>query len=249
METNVKIKRINPLFAVAFIAIPVVTALILITIAFVLIDNLGARSVISIIEVTIVVLWFTVLGGKFYKSKVSKLEAELDGMGLNRNQTFNGRGETVIVDIVGGKVAVIFYWNPFKKYIVSASKIEKAWVEDGKKGSGKREGSKRVRFCFILDGVRIDVNTFISNTRYKMTDNYILDGVSKAEHMVEALNDARANAGVSDSENADVNADAGADVGSDADVDANADTDVSADAEADADAGADANENADANAD
>lgn len=56
------------------------------------------------------------------------------------------------------------------------------------------EGSQRVRFCFILDGVRINVNTFISNTRYKMTDNYILDGISKADLMVEVLNDAKANA-------------------------------------------------------
>ena len=141
-----------------------------------------------------VLLWFSVLGGKFYKSKVKQFEAELDDMGFKRNQTFNGKGETVIVDIAGGKVAVIFFWNPLKKYIVSASKVEKAWVDDGRSGSGIMEGSQRVRFCFILDGVRINVNTFISNTRYKMTDNYILDGISKADLMVEVLNDAKANA-------------------------------------------------------
>ncbi len=194
METNEKIKRVNPLFALGYICIPIVVMLILVALSVTLIKNEGVGTIITIIAFGFVVLWFSVLGRKFYKSKVKQFESELDGMGFKRNQTFNGKGETVIVDVAGGKVAVIFYWNPFKKYIVSASKIEKAWVDDGKSGSGIMEGSQRVRFCFILDGVRINVNTFISNTRYKMTDNYILDGISKADLMVEVLNNAKANA-------------------------------------------------------
>lgn len=194
METNEKIKRVNPLFALGYIGIPIAAFLILSTIAVSLIKNPGVGNIVTILAAALVVLWFSVLGGKFYKSKVKQFEAELDDMGFKRNQTFNGKGETVIVDIAGGKVAVIFFWNPLKKYIVSASKVEKAWVDDGRSGSGIMEGSQRVRFCFILDGVRINVNTFISNTRYKMTDNYILDGISKADLMVEVLNDAKANA-------------------------------------------------------
>lgn len=192
METNEKIKRINPLFMLGFIVIPIAAMLLITTLAVMLIENAGVGTIISIIAVAFVVLWFTVLGKQFYKSKVKQFEKELDEKGFKRNQTFNGKGETVIVDIAGGKVAVIFYWNPFKKYIVPASRIEKAWVDDGKTGSGFMEGSQRVRFCFILDGVRINVNTFISNTRYKMTDNYILDGISKADLMVEVLNKAKA---------------------------------------------------------
>lgn len=194
METNEKIKRVNPLFALGYIGIPIAAFLILSTIAVSLIKNPGVGNIVTILAAALVVLWFSVLGGKFYKSKVKQFEAELDDMGFKRNQTFNGKGETVIVDIAGGKVAVIFFWNPLKKYIVSASKVEKAWVDDGRSGSGIMEGSQRVRFCFILDGVRINVNTFISNNRYKMTDNYILDGISKADLMVEVLNDAKANA-------------------------------------------------------
>lgn len=194
METNEKIKRVNPLFALGYIGIPIAAFLILSTIAVSLIKNPGVGNIVTILAAALVVLWFSVLGGKFYKSKVKQFEAELDDMGFKRNQTFNGKGETVIVDIASGKVAVIFFWNPLKKYIVSASKVEKAWVDDGRSGSGIMEGSQRVRFCFILDGVRINVNTFISNTRYKMTDNYILDGISKADLMVEVLNDAKANA-------------------------------------------------------
>lgn len=194
METNEKIKRFNPLYAVGFIVIPIAVMLILTTISVTLIKNPGVGNIVSILGAAFVVLWFSVLGRVFYKSRVKQFEKELDDMGFKRNQTFNGKGETVIVDVAGGKVAVIFYWNPFKKYIVSASKVEKAWVDDGRTGSGMFEGSQRVRFCLILDGVRFNVNTFISNTRYKMTDNYILDGISKADLMVEVLKEAKANA-------------------------------------------------------
>ncbi len=194
METNEKVKRINPLFAIGYICLPIAVYLIISALAVALVHNSGVGTIVIIIGAALVVLWFSVLGRKFYKSKVKQFESELGNMNFKRNQTFNGKGETVIVDIADGKVAVIFFWNPFKKYIVSASKIEKAWVEDGRTGSGMLEGSQRVRFCFILDGARINVNTFISNNRYKMTDNYILDGISKADLMVEVLNNAKANA-------------------------------------------------------
>ena len=157
METNEKIKRVNPLFELGYIGIPIAAYLIISALAVVLVKNSGVGTIVTVIGAALVVLWFSVLGGKFYKSKVKQFESELDDMGFKRNQTFNGKGETVIVDVAGGKVAVIFYWNPFKKYIVSASKIEKAWVDDGKSGSGIMEGSQRVRFFFILDGVRINV--------------------------------------------------------------------------------------------
>ncbi len=194
METNEKIKRINPLFALGYICIPIAAYLIISALAVALVKNSGVGTIVTVVGAAFVVLWFSVLGAKFYKSKVKQFESELDDMGFKRNQTFNGKGETVIVDVAGGKVAVIFFWNPFKKYIVSASKVEKAWVDDGRTGSGMFEGSQRVRFCLILDGVRFNVNTFISNTRYKMTDNYILDGISKADLMVEVLKEAKANA-------------------------------------------------------
>lgn len=56
---------------------------------------------------------------------------------------------------------------------------------------GILEGSSRVSFLFIIDGVQIRVNTFTSNQRWRMDSDYILTGISKADMMVEILNTAR----------------------------------------------------------
>ena len=53
------------------------------------------------------------------------------------------------------------------------------------------EGSSRVSFLFSIDGVRIRVNTFTSNKRWRMDSEYILTGISKADLMVEILETAK----------------------------------------------------------
>lgn len=191
---NEKIQKINPLYMSAYILLPIVAIIGLTAIAVAFIENSGVGTMIATVGILIAGFWYGFGGQKFYKSKVANFEKELDAKGFKRNQTFYGRSQTVIVDVNGGQIASIFFWNPFKYYITSASKMEKAWVDDGKSGSGFMEGSQRVRFCFIFDGVKIKVDTFISNQRYKMTDSKILEGISKADLMVGVLNKAKANA-------------------------------------------------------
>lgn len=191
---NEKIKKVNPLYMPAYVFLPIIILVALAAVSVSLIANREIGTLVTAAAFLVCVLWYAVGGQKFYKSQVMKFEAELDTKGFKRNQTFYGKSQTVIVDIAGGRIASVFFWNPFKYYITSASKIEKTWVDDGKWGSGIMEGSQRVRFCFIFDGVRMNVDTFISNQRYKMTDSRILDGISKADLMVEVLNEAKANA-------------------------------------------------------
>ncbi|MDE5995016.1 MAG: hypothetical protein K2G60_05840 [Oscillospiraceae bacterium] len=191
---NEKIKKVNPLYMLAYIFLPIIIAIALTAASVSLISNSGIGTLITAAVFFACIFWYAVGGQKFYKSMVKKFEAELDSKGFKRNQTFYGKNQTVIVDIADGRIASVFFWNPFKYYITSASKIERAWVDDGKKGAGFMEGSQRVRFCFIFDGIRMNVDTFISNQRYKMTDSRILDGISKADLMVEVLNKAKANA-------------------------------------------------------
>ncbi len=49
---------------------------------------------------------------------------------------------------------------------------------------------------FVVDGVRIRVDTFASNKRWRMDSDYIRTGISKAERMVGVLEDARKKTGV-----------------------------------------------------
>ena len=55
------------------------------------------------------------------------------------------------------------------------------------------EGSGRVSFLFDVDGVKIRVNTFTSNQRWRMDSNYILTAISKADMMVKILEEAHNN--------------------------------------------------------
>ena len=55
------------------------------------------------------------------------------------------------------------------------------------------EGSSRVSFLFNIDDVKIRVNTFTSNQRWRMDSDYILTGISKADMMVEVIETARSN--------------------------------------------------------
>ena len=119
------------------------------------------------------------------------LEKELDESGFVKNYIFYGAGWTVAVDIENGKIAMVSFWNPSVSYVLPADRITKTWVDDGKSGFGIFEGSGRVSFLFMIDDVKIRVNTFTSNTRFRMDSEYILTGISKADMMVEVLENAR----------------------------------------------------------
>ena len=61
-------------------------------------------------------------------------------------------------------------------------------MDDGSGGPGFLNGTSRVSFVFLVDGVKIRVNTFISNRRWRLESDNVLTGISKADVMVEVLN-------------------------------------------------------------
>ena len=125
------------------------------------------------------------------------MEKVLDEQGFERHQTFYGRGQTVIADMKKGEIALLFFWNPFELYVLPASRIGSTWTEDGAGGVGILRGTSRVSFLFEVDGIKIRVNTFTSNQRWKMEDPKVLEGISKADRWVQVLEAARQqNAGV-----------------------------------------------------
>ena len=100
----------------------------------------------------------------------------------------------VVVDIKHGKIGLLFFWNPFENFVVSAKKVSKAWVDDGRSGAGIFEGSGRVSFLLKIDDIKIRINTFTSNQRWRMDSEYILTGISKADMMVKVLEEAKGKA-------------------------------------------------------
>ena len=136
-------------------------------------------------------IWWIFGGRTIYKQNQKKLEKVLNENGFERNHTFYGDGSMIVVDVTNGKIALLFFWNPFENFILPASRITKTWVDDGRSGAGIFEGSGRVSFLFTIDDIKVRVNTFTSNQRWRMDSDYILTGISKADMMVKVLEEAR----------------------------------------------------------
>ena len=190
---NEKIKKINTLYLLGYIFVPIIITALCFWISYLYFPK-GNMAVILLMGPSVLSIIWWILGGKLiYKNKMRAFERKLDADGFNRNHTFYGRGATVIVDIKNGKIGLIFFWNPFKTYIVDAKRITNSWVDNGKSGSGFMEGSSRVSFLFTIDKIRIRVDTFTSNQRFRMDSDYILTGISKADMIVKVLDEAASN--------------------------------------------------------
>ena len=186
------VKKTNVLYLLLTILVPLALIVGLGYIGATFFRDGGTGAVVCLMAPTAVsVVWWIFGPTTIWRLKRNKMEKDLDAQGFNRNQTFYGGNQTVVVDIKQGKVALLFFWNPFEMYVQPASRIKKAWTDDGAGGAGFMRGTSRVRFGFQIDDVRVLVNTFTSNQRWKMDDPKILDAISKADMMCQVLDAAK----------------------------------------------------------
>lgn len=190
MESN-KIKKISVPYLLAYILVPAAVTALCFLISALYFPKGTMAAILFMCPSSLSILWWALGGRLIYKQQKKKLEQELDQSGFSRNHTFNGNGCTVVVDAAHGNIALLFFWNPFQRYVFPASRITKTWVDDGRGGKGFMEGSSQVSFLFIVDGVKVRVYTFTSNKRWRMDSSYILTGISKADLMVKVLETAR----------------------------------------------------------
>ena len=189
---NQKVKKINVPYLLCLIFLPIVVCGLCLLISVLAFDGKGtAGALLIVVPMLAAFAWWIFAGRAIYSSRKKKMFKELDHTGFIRNNTFNGRSCTVVVDEEQGRLALQFFWNPSQYYVLPASRISKAWVDDGKSGAGVLAGSSRVSFLFIVDGIKVRVNTFTSNQRWRMDSDYILTGISKADLMVQVLMNAK----------------------------------------------------------
>lgn len=189
------IKKINAAYFLGYVFLPVLLCAACFLTSWLYFPKGYGAVVLILGPVCLSLLWWMFAGGLIYKRKIKNFENDLRETQFRLDSAFYGRGKTVLIDEEAGKVGLIFFWNPFETFVFPASRIEKAWVDDGCAGKGFFAGSSRVSFLFLVDGVKIRVDTFTSNQRWRMDSDYILTGISKADMVVQALNEAKERAG------------------------------------------------------
>lgn len=188
------IQKTNLWYILAYILVPLALCSVGFALCATVFSKGGIGAVICALVIPIFAVIWWIFGGAFiFKSQTKKLEKAFVAAGYKRNNTFYGRGKTVVLDINQGMLGIATFWNPFEIFIVPASRVEKAWTDDGAMGSGIMRGSSMVKFCFNIDGIKIAVPTFQSNQRFRMDDKRILTGISKADMMVQSIEEAKAN--------------------------------------------------------
>ncbi|MCI9426301.1 MAG: hypothetical protein HFI81_00875 [Eubacterium sp.] len=186
------LKKMNPLYFLSYILIPAAVTAVCFWLGYTFFHDGGAGAAILFMGPSFLsILWWAFGGKLLFKAKRKKLIREFQNSGFRPDQTFDSDFCTVLVDMEQGRLGLIFFWNPFKNYILPAARITKIWTDDGKTGAGVLAGSSRVSFLFLIDGIRIRVNTFTSNKRWRMDTEYILTGISKADLMADVLTKAK----------------------------------------------------------
>ena len=186
------VKKFNVIYLMLVVFVPILAAILGVVLCNVFFHDGGIGAVVCMMgPIILSVAWWMVGPGAIWSQKKKQMMKQLDEQGFNRNQTFYGSGQTVAVDIRQGKVALLFFWNPFQLQVLSAGRIGRMWADDGAAGAGFMRGTSRVGFVFLVDSVKVRVNTFTSNQRLRMDDDRILEAVSKADMMIQVLDAAK----------------------------------------------------------
>ena len=191
MKTD-QVKKINYAYLLGYILIPLAVAALSLFIGWMSFQSGEFKTAACTATVPLLaILWWAFAARRIYRLGEKRMVRRLDEMGIDCRQIFYSDSCAVSIDMERGRLGLLFFWNPFQVQVVSVGLVTKAWTDDGARGFGFLRGSSRVSFLFMLDGVKIRVNTFVSNRKWKMTDDKILEGISKADMWVHILDRAR----------------------------------------------------------
>lgn len=191
MKTD-QVKKINYVYLLCYIFVPMAVAGLSLFIGYTFFLDGGHGAAICMFVIPLLaVLWWIFAGRNIYRLGKKRMVKQLDEMGIDRRQIFYSDGCVVSMDIKQGQIGLLFFWNPFRVQVTPAGRVTRAWTDDGAGGAGFMRGTSRVSFLFEIDGIKIRVNTFISNQRWKMNDEKVLEGISKADLWVQVLDAAR----------------------------------------------------------
>ena len=183
-------KKVNTSYLAIWAGIPVAVAVVLVVLAFtVLMGNKAAFVIAVFVAVGIIVAI-----PMFLESKMKKMAAALEpgfkAQGFTYQYKFEANNAVYYID-QGGRMGVVYRYNPTELQFVDLKQVTNVRVNDGKFGMG----TSRVSCEFLLDGKKVRITTLqVSRGTLSMKDKRVLEAISKADQLCSLLNTDKANA-------------------------------------------------------
>jgi hypothetical protein len=124
--------------------------------------------------------------------KARRIEAGFQGRGFHSDYKFTAGNAIFYIDVDGGRLGVIWKYNPDELQFANLSGLTDVRTHDGRMFNG---GTSQVRCMFRLDGKRYSIRTLlVRRGSYSMKSDEVLEAISKADTLCEMLTMAKANA-------------------------------------------------------
>ena len=182
-------KKFNTSYLLPRVGIPAVIAVVIAVLAFFLAENKTVFAIAFIAVIGIIVAIPMMLESQMKKA-ATELEKGFSAQGFTYQYKFTAKNAVYYID-QGGRLGVIYQYNPTELQFVDLSKVTNVRVNDGKFGAG----TSRVSCEFLLDGKKVRIATLtVSRGTLSMKDKRVLEAISKADQLCTMLNTAKANA-------------------------------------------------------
>lgn len=184
-------KKYDVSYLAKWAGIPAVVAVVIAILSFTLIN--GENQIIPGIALFAAIGIFVAIP-MYLESKMKKIATELEKdfttQGFNYQYKFSANNAIYYID-QGGKMGVIYRYNPNELQFVDLNQVTNIHVNDGKFGMG----TSRVCCEFLLEGKKVRIVTLrVNRGTLSMKDKRVLEAISKAEQLCNMINTAKVNA-------------------------------------------------------
>ena len=183
-------KKVNASYLAVWAGIPAAAAVILVVLAFtVLMGNKTGFGIAVFAAFGIIVAIPMFLESKM-KKMAAALEPGFQAQGFTYQYKFQANNAVYYID-QGGRMGVVYRYNPTELQFVDLTKVTNVRINDGKMGTS----TSRVSCEFLLDGKKVRITTLeVTRGRLSLKDPQVLEALSKANQLCSMLNTAKANA-------------------------------------------------------
>ncbi|MCH5191308.1 MAG: hypothetical protein J1F23_04000 [Oscillospiraceae bacterium] len=183
-------KKYDISYMAKWAGIPAVVAIVIIVVATL---SAGKGQLIPGIAVFVGIALFVTIP-MVLESKMKKIAAELEkdfpSQGFNYQYKFSANNAIYYID-QGGKMGVIYSYNPNELQFVDLNQVTNIHVNDGKFGMG----TSRVCCEFLLEGKKVRIVTLkVNRGTLSMKDKRVLEAISKADQLCHMISSAKINA-------------------------------------------------------